>query len=94
MTLEKPPCRQRPLRLGQSFQMANGYKPAPLDTRDIELDEKMEELADVLAKNTHYIWAKEKIARGWTYGLNEVRKNDSASRLSFLRKTEILSKFH
>jgi hypothetical protein len=52
--------------------MSNGYKPAPLDTRDIELDEKMDELAEVLAKNTHNIWAKEKIARGWTYGINEV----------------------
>ena len=54
--------------------MANGYRPAPLDTRDIELDEKMGELVELLAKNTHSVWAKEKINRGWTYGVSEVSK--------------------
>lgn len=52
--------------------MGNGYKPAPLDTREIELDDKMSVLIEHLAKNTHNVWAKEKINRGWTYGINEV----------------------
>lgn len=51
--------------------MSNGYKPAPLDTRDVELDDRMTKLVDQLAKNTHNIWAKEKITRGWTYGIGE-----------------------
>lgn len=54
-----------------SYTMGNGYKPAPLDTREIELGEKMMELVDLLAKNTHNVWAREKINRGWTYGVNE-----------------------
>lgn len=52
--------------------MPNGYKPAPLDTREIQLDDKMIALVEHLAKNTHNVWAKEKINRGWTYGANEV----------------------
>ncbi len=55
-----------------SFLMSNGYRPAPLDTRDIEMDEKMIALIEQLAKNTHNVWAREKISRGWTYGVNEV----------------------
>ena len=34
--------------------MSNSYKPAPLDTRDITLDEKMEELADILGACFYY----------------------------------------
>lgn len=55
-----------------SFLMSNGYKPAPLDTREIQLEDKMMELVEHLAKNTHNVWAKEKISRGWTYGVSEV----------------------
>lgn len=51
--------------------MSNGYKPAPLDTRDIELDDRMMKLVEQLAKNTHNVWSKEKITRGWTYGISE-----------------------
>lgn len=52
--------------------MANGYKPAPLDTREIQLDDKVITLVEQLARNTHNVWAKEKISRGWTYGFTEV----------------------
>jgi hypothetical protein len=31
----------------------------------------MEELVDLLAENTHNLWAKERIGQQWTYGLNE-----------------------
>ena len=50
----------------------NGYKPAPLDLSSITLNQKLEELVDQLAENTHNIWAKERVSEGWTYGLNEV----------------------
>lgn len=56
-----------------SYQQNNGFKPAPLDTHEIVLDEKMNPLIDALAKNTHNVWAREKIGRGWTYGVSEVR---------------------
>uniref|UniRef100_A0A914RHN2 Ryanodine receptor Ryr domain-containing protein n=1 Tax=Parascaris equorum TaxID=6256 RepID=A0A914RHN2_PAREQ len=72
MVTEKPPTRLRPVRLPQNYQQSNGYKPQPLDAREIVLGEEMMPLVDALAKNTHNVWAKEKIKRGWTFGLSEV----------------------
>ena len=72
VSMDKPPARIRAVRLpNDPFLQANGYKPAPLDLSAIELSPKMEELVDLLAENTHNLWAKERIGQGWTYGLNE-----------------------
>ncbi|XP_023317849.1 ryanodine receptor isoform X1 [Trichogramma pretiosum] len=72
ITMDKPPARIKQLRLaGDRFGQSNRYKPAPLDLTAVSLTAKMEELVDQLAENTHNLWAKEKIAEGWTYGLNE-----------------------
>lgn len=71
MNFDKPPIRIRPMRLPNSFAQGNGYKPAPLDVRELELDEAMLRLVDELACNTHNVWAREKISRGWTYGVSE-----------------------
>ncbi|VDK19884.1 unnamed protein product [Anisakis simplex] len=71
MVTEKPPVRLRPVRLPQNYQQFNGYKPQPLDAREIVLGDDMKPLVDALAKNTHNVWAREKIKRGWTFGLNE-----------------------
>ena len=57
-----------------SFLQSNGYKPTPLDLSGIQLNEKMVELVDLLAENTHNVWAKDRIKHGWTYGLYEVCK--------------------
>uniref|UniRef100_A0A915K5J2 B30.2/SPRY domain-containing protein n=1 Tax=Romanomermis culicivorax TaxID=13658 RepID=A0A915K5J2_ROMCU len=67
----RPPNRLKLMRFPNNFLMSNGYKPAPLDTREIQLDEKMMDLVELLAKNTHYVWAKDKIGKGWTYGAND-----------------------
>ena len=53
---------------------ANGYKPTPLDLSSIQLSKKMMDVVELLAENTHNVWARERIKQGWTYGLNEVRK--------------------
>lgn len=72
ISIEKPPSRIRTVRLpNEPFLQSNGYKPAPLDLGAIELTVKMEELVDLLAENTHNVWARERILQGWTYGLNE-----------------------
>ena len=55
-----------------SFLQGNGYKPTPLDLTGVQLNEKMVELVDLLAENTHNVWAKDRIKHGWTYGLYEV----------------------
>lgn len=44
------------------------YKPQPIDTSDIKLSEDMLSLTEKLAENTHEVWAKGRIAEGWTYG--------------------------
>lgn len=71
LIVDDPPCRLRPVRLAANFQQPNGYKPQPLDTHEITLPENLRLLIDALAKNTHNVWAKEKIKRGWTFGLSE-----------------------
>lgn len=44
------------------------YKPNPIDTANIQLPEEILELSELLAKNTHEIWARNRISEGWTYG--------------------------
>lgn len=36
------------------------------------MSEVLEDLVDMLAENTHNVWAKDRIKNGWTYGLFEV----------------------
>lgn len=49
------------------------YKPEPLDTSGIVLDETLTELTEKIAENVHEVWAKGRIADGWKYG--EVRSD-------------------
>lgn len=44
------------------------YEPNPVNTKDIQLDEDILELAEVLAKNTHEVWSAGRIKEGWKYG--------------------------
>ena len=52
------------------------YKPNPIDTTKISLSGDIMVLSEVLAKNTHEVWASGRIAEGWTYGneLDEKKK--------------------
>ncbi|MBM7095299.1 Ryanodine receptor Ryr [Bacillus sp. H-16] len=44
------------------------YKPKPINTDHITLPEDVEKLTEELAKNTHDLWAEERMRNGWTYG--------------------------
>lgn len=44
------------------------YKPEPIDTSDVILPEKLLSLTEKIAENVHDVWAKGRIAEGWTYG--------------------------
>jgi hypothetical protein len=44
------------------------YQPKPLDTSKVELTSELLELAEMLAKNTHDVWAQQRLSQGWTYG--------------------------
>jgi hypothetical protein len=51
------------------------YESRPMDTLHIQLPEDLMELVEKLAENTHNIWAKHRMAEGWTYG---PERDDSA----------------
>ncbi len=48
--------------------MKKEYVPEPIDTSDVVVPEELLELTEVLAKNTHHVWAQERIKQGWVYG--------------------------
>jgi len=52
------------------------YNPKPLDTSKIELSNDLLELTELLAKNTHEVWATQRFAEGWKYGTerNDIEK--------------------
>ncbi|HEV2882851.1 MAG TPA: TRAFs-binding domain-containing protein [Pyrinomonadaceae bacterium] len=44
------------------------YKPRPIDTSGVTLSEDVLELTELLAKNTHEIWARQRLSERWRYG--------------------------
>lgn len=44
------------------------YKPAPRDTTEVLLPHDIEDLTELMAHNTHEIWARQRMADGWTWG--------------------------
>ena len=44
------------------------YKPEPIDTSEIVLNDDIMELCELLSKNTHEVWSKSRIKDGWSYG--------------------------
>lgn len=44
------------------------YKPAPRDTSSVRLPRDVAELTELLARNTHENWAKQRMAEGWRRG--------------------------
>ena len=48
--------------------MDNEYIPQPIDTSDIKLNEEVEQLVELIARNVHEVWAKSRMEQGWTYG--------------------------
>lgn len=44
------------------------YNPAPEMTDGIELPAEIMALAEEMAKNTHEVWARNRMAQGWVYG--------------------------
>jgi hypothetical protein len=44
------------------------YVPTPIDTSRVELPRDIKELTELLARNAHEVWARQRIADGWTHG--------------------------
>ena len=51
------------------------YRPKPIPTEGVTLSSDILELTELLARNAHEIWAQQRLAEGWTYG---VRRDDAA----------------
>ena len=63
------------------------YRPEPVDTSEIVLSDSVMALAELLAKNTHDVWAKERLAQGWQYG---AKRDDEAKEHPCLVPYEML----
>jgi hypothetical protein len=50
------------------------YEPKPLGTSGVQLSVELLALTELLAKNTHEVWARQRMTEGWTYGL---RRDDA-----------------
>jgi len=44
------------------------YEARPFCTDNIELPKELMDLAELLSKNTHEVWAQRRLRDGWTYG--------------------------
>lgn len=44
------------------------YEPEPIATASIQLSPDILHLTERLAKNTHDIWARQRLAEGWRHG--------------------------
>ncbi len=69
--------RLKYVKLSNTYVQSNGYKPQPLDLSSIVLSTKMEELIEILAENTHNVWAAGRIKDGFTYGIADVSTLES-----------------
>ena len=45
------------------------YVPQPMDVKDVQLPDELNEIVEVLAKNVHELWAHGRIEQGWIYGI-------------------------
>ncbi|KAM4598949.1 ryanodine receptor 2 [Fundulus diaphanus] len=60
--------RVKYMRLRTKHELPCGYRPAPIDLRQIILSSADEDVVALLAENQHDVWARERIKQGWTYG--------------------------
>jgi ryanodine receptor 2 len=44
------------------------YEPKPIDTSHIKLREQILELTEMLGRNSHDVWARQRLADGWRFG--------------------------
>lgn len=44
------------------------YEPRPIDTSRVKLTDDILELTELLSRNAHDIWARQRLADGWRHG--------------------------
>ena len=48
--------------------MYEDYRPRPIDTSDVSLPEDLIPLFEMMAQNTHEVWARGRMNEGWKWG--------------------------
>lgn len=46
------------------------FKPSTVDTSSVTLPGELQALVELLAENTHNVWARQRLLDGWSYGRN------------------------
>lgn len=61
---------------GECLLRAPTYKPKPIATSKVKLTREIKGLIEKLSRNTHEVWAQQRLKDGWTYGKkrNDARK--------------------
>lgn len=44
------------------------FNPTPIDVSNVVLPDRLEQLTELLARNVHNVWARNRIDQGWSYG--------------------------
>ncbi|MGH7720227.1 MAG: RyR domain-containing protein, partial [Gemmatimonadaceae bacterium] len=44
------------------------YTPSPIDTANVRVPRDIRELTELLARNAHEVWARQRMSDGWTRG--------------------------
>ena len=58
-----------PVAQGLEFESNSAmYEPKPIDTFGITLSSELNALTERLAENAHDLWARQRLADGWTFG--------------------------
>lgn len=66
------------------------YKPHPIDTSQIKLSEDILELTELLARNTHEIWAQQRLSEHWRYGAErDDRRREHPGLVSYEELSEV-----
>ena len=55
-------------QFGMPVPRGETYEPLPVITDGVELSPGIRQLGEMLAANTHDVWAKSRMEQGWTYG--------------------------
>ena len=64
------------------------YKPQPLDTSEVTLPQELLEQVELVARQVHEVWAKNRMEQGWVYG---PERNDAEKKHPCLVPYEQLS---
>ncbi|ETV98589.1 hypothetical protein H310_08710 [Aphanomyces invadans] len=62
------------VEFGMPAPPGDTYTPKPIATADVHLSGELQSLVELLAENSHDLWAKKRMEEGWVYG---PKRNDA-----------------